>query len=156
MNCDNFISARPSVRVHAQPGGNSSAGSLIYGGGDASGARNSPREQAPQATASGAGLASHDGELRRSTTFVVAPAAQNELLSMLKRLRLKTKKERNCKIFELLQDLKSDNTFMVNEAYDNYNALCLHNRQEYSVDFDESLKNLTADVQVTQQMFKVM
>jgi SPIRAL1-like protein len=33
MNCDNFIGERSSTRLHAPPGGGSSVGSLIFGGG---------------------------------------------------------------------------------------------------------------------------
>lgn len=34
QNCDNFISERSSTRLHAPPGGGSSVGSLIFGGGE--------------------------------------------------------------------------------------------------------------------------
>lgn len=161
MNCDNFISARPSVRVHAQPGGNSSMGSLLYGGdGAAANPQAAQQQQQGQATAAasagaGGGLETHQGELRRSTTYMVAPDSKNELVSMIKRLRIKVKKERSCKLFELMQSLTADNVFVVYEVYENYNALMLHNRQEYTVDFEESIKNMGADIQVMQHPLKV-
>uniref|UniRef100_K3X8R6 Uncharacterized protein n=1 Tax=Globisporangium ultimum (strain ATCC 200006 / CBS 805.95 / DAOM BR144) TaxID=431595 RepID=K3X8R6_GLOUD len=33
QNCDNFLREKPSTRLHQPPGGGSSVGSLIYGGG---------------------------------------------------------------------------------------------------------------------------
>ena len=33
QNCGNFISDRPTTKLHAPPGGSSTAGSLIFGGG---------------------------------------------------------------------------------------------------------------------------
>jgi SPIRAL1-like protein len=36
QNVDNFLRDKPSTRLHAPPGGGSSVGSLIYGGGDGS------------------------------------------------------------------------------------------------------------------------
>lgn len=36
QNVDNFLRDKPSTRLHAPPGGGSSVGSLIFGGGDGS------------------------------------------------------------------------------------------------------------------------
>ncbi|ETO67052.1 hypothetical protein F442_15813 [Phytophthora nicotianae P10297] len=36
QNVNNFLRDKPSTRLHAPPGGGSSVGSLIYGGGDGS------------------------------------------------------------------------------------------------------------------------
>ena len=36
QNCGNFISDRPTTKLHAPPGGSSTAGSLIFGGGSSS------------------------------------------------------------------------------------------------------------------------
>lgn len=40
QNCDNFISNRSSTRLHAPPGGGSTMGNLLYGGGNDAVAQN--------------------------------------------------------------------------------------------------------------------
>eukprot|EP01083_Nonionella_stella_P315713 1141177_1 len=144
MNVDNFLSDKPSVRLHQRPGGQQNFN--IFSGEDDASAQSKP-QQASAAQPQAAPMAIQ-GAVVRQTLYVIQAGRESEAMGILKQFRFKSRKAGGVSI-SILQDASNPQNLSFNEEFASQDALMSRDNSEDARTFQANMKEVAGNMAVT-------